>query len=198
MSDSKDNNLLITNVRLSYAFLYSPYKGEDGSQSYCTHLIFERNHPQLPAINQAIRRAAATVWKDQAEVQLKALKAQQRLCVKEGDVAKPGIEAYAGKLFMSSSSKVRPRIVATISGINQEVDQDHEFAPYSGCIANVMVNVWAQSNKYGKRINAQLMGVQFVRHEERLSGGGRVASVNEFAIIASDADSAEPAGEGLL
>jgi hypothetical protein len=204
MTEEKKQNtdLLLANVRLSYFFGFKPYEGDDGSSSYCSHLIMATNHPQLGALQNLMRKVATDTWKDKAEEVLMQLKAQDRLCIHRGDVSKPGQDAYKGLLYISSSSKIKPRIVATVGGINQEVGEDHELACYSGCKANAIVSIWAQNNKFGKRINAQLMGVQFVSHDQRLSGAGRVASVDEFGIVdGAGADSAAPAaggGSGLI
>jgi hypothetical protein len=196
MSEKQTSDILISNARLSYAYLFKPYEGDDGSKSFCSHLILPINHPQLGALQQLMRKVAVDTWKDKAEEVLQQLKGQDRLCIHRGEISKPGQDAYKDKLYISSSSKIKPRIVATVGGINQEIGEDHELAPYSGCKANAVISVWAQNNKFGKRINAQLMGVQFVAHDQRLSGAGRVASVDEFGIVATDADGAAPAGGG--
>ena len=60
--------------------------------------------------------------------------------------------------------------------------------PYSGSYVNVIIDVWAQDNSYGKRINAQLQGVQFVRDGEAFSGGGTSADASDFDEIADGAD----------
>lgn len=39
---------------------------------------------------------------------------------------------------------------------------------YPGCIVNILIRPWAQNNEHGKKINANLIGVQFVRDGERL------------------------------
>lgn len=186
---SKDEDcILVSNARLSYFYGFKPYEGDDGNKSYCAHLIIPESHPQMGAIQKLIRKVAENKFKGQADVVLKQLAAQDRLCIHRGDVSKPGQDAYKGKLYISASSKIKPRILATVGGINQEIDEDHDSAPYSGAWANVKINIWAQNNKWGKRINAGLMGVQFVRHDDRLSGAGRVASIEEFGLAASDAD----------
>jgi hypothetical protein len=59
--------------------------------------------------------------------------------------------------------------------------------PYSGCYVNAVIELWAQDNKFGKRINASLMGVQFLRDGQRLSGGG-VASADDFQAIPEAAE----------
>lgn len=42
-----------------------------------------------------------------------------------------------------------------------------------------MIDVWAQDNNFGKRINASLGGVQFLRDGDAFAGGG-VASEEDF------------------
>lgn len=201
-TEKQNTDILINNCRLSYFFGFKPYEGDDGSSSYCSHLIIPTNHPQLSALQALMRKAAVDTWKDKAEEVLQQLKAQDRLCIHRGDISKPGQDAYKGQLYISTSSKIKPRIVASVNGINQEVGEDHALACYSGCKANAIISIWAQNNKFGKRINAQLMGVQFAGHDQRLSGAGRVASIDEFGIVATDADAAAPSagggGDGLI
>ena len=49
---------------------------------------------------------------------------------------------------------------------------------YAGCYVNAIITLWAQNNSYGKRVNAQLDGVQFVRDGEPFGDGG--ISVDQF------------------
>jgi hypothetical protein len=189
-----DNDFVITlkNVRLSYFYGFKPYKNEDGGESYCTHAIFGEDHPQLAEFRKLQRKVAEHQWKDRADAILQQVAATDKLCLHRGDINKPGQEAYKGKLFVSASSKLRPTIV---DGSLQPLTEE-DGKPYSGAWADVRIALWAQDNKYGKRINAQLMGVQFRRHDERLSGGGRVARADEFEVIAEDADGEAPASSG--
>jgi hypothetical protein len=193
-----DLQMLIENVRLSYAYLFKPYENDDGSKSYCSHLILDANHPQIEKFKGLMRKAATEFWKDEAPAILQQLAAQDRLCLHRGDVTKPGQDAYKGRLYISTNSKIRPTI---IDGDRSPLQEGDANAPYSGCRANAIVGVWVQANQYGKRINAQLMGVQFVKHDERLGGGGKVAAADEFGVVAGDADTAAPAtagGDGLI
>jgi hypothetical protein len=51
---------------------------------------------------------------------------------------------------------------------------------YSGCYVNGIIDLWAQNNNYGKRINATLLGVQFAGDGEAFSSGGSSASADDF------------------
>jgi hypothetical protein len=48
--------------------------------------------------------------------------------------------------------------------------------------------------KWGKRVNAQLMGVQKIKDGASF-GGGKVAKLEEFGLAAADADAAAPGGD---
>lgn len=189
--------------RLSYTYIFKPYEGDNGD-SYCTHVIFEPNAAQVEKLSAIIRTVAKNKWKDEADAVLAALKGQDRLCLHRGDVSKAGQEPYKGKLFVSASRKGSdgpPTILATIDGLNQRVDSSHPLAPYSGCKARVHINVWAQANTYGKRVNAGLLGVQFLDHDIRLGGSGRTSGLDEYAPVNSagaDAPVPASAGAGLV
>ncbi len=64
--------------------------------------------------------------------------------------------------------------------------------PYAGCYVNAVVDIWAQDNNFGKRINASLSGVQFLRDGDAFAGGG-VAAPDDFDDISEGADA-----EGLV
>jgi len=213
MAEKKEHIVLMTNVRLSYAYVFKAYEGDDGKKSYGSHMIFTAEQPYEPkvplpngekitlkaALQRAIRECAVEKWGDKAEEVLKTLAAQDRLCLHKGDVSKAGQAAYAGKLYVSSNNAAKPN--AYDSKGRAVTDPTHPEAVYSGCIAQVAINIWAQENKYGKRINAEPMGFKFTRHEERLSGGGRVASADEF-VDSGEADGEAPTGsddtDGLI
>jgi hypothetical protein len=191
--------LTLMNVRLSYFYGFRPMKGKNDegkeTENYCVHAIMAPDHPQLDQVRQAIRAVAAEAWpRNHADV-LTQLAAQDRLCIHKGDVSKAGQEAYAGKFYISANSKVRPTIIETRNGANVPLVES-DGRPYSGSWGNVMVAIYAQGadgkpGKWGKRVNAQFMGVQHTRHDERF-GGGRVAKPDEFGLAPTDADAAAP------
>ena len=49
------------------------------------------------------------------------------------------------------------------------------------------VEIWAQNNKYGKGIRAELRGVQFYRDGDAFTAGG-VAKADEFEDLSVDGD----------
>jgi hypothetical protein len=51
--------------------------------------------------------------------------------------------------------------------------------------------VWAQDNKWGRRINCSLRGVMLTGEGENLGGGSSAASADEFASLAKIAPDAD-------
>lgn len=184
-------------LRLSYFYGFEPYTNTDKatgkvSKSFCTHLILPPDHPAIAKVKAAQRVAAIGMWKDQAEAMLVALAGQDRLCLHSGNISKPGQDGYKDNFYVSASSKKR----FTIVDCDRRPLTEADGRPYSGCFANAIIQVWAQNNSYGKRINAQIAGVQFTRNGDSF-GGGRVAAPEEFANVSAEgADSAAPAAAG--
>lgn len=196
MAEAPSTQMLIENVRTSYLYVFQPYTGKDGKKNFTSHLIFGPDHPQFPAIVAMIKQAAANEFGAEWEVIYEQLKAQDKLCLHKGSINKPGVEAYAGKLFISANRKFDdgpPRIVHPDTTKPDITSASVKFAPYSGCIANAVVRFWAQNNEWGKRVNAQLMGLQWAADDKKLSSGGGVASKDEFKRVnVGDADAAVP------
>lgn len=203
MSENQTQEIVVLqNVRVSYLYAFRPYVGKNDSgqetKTYCCHALMAPDHPGIAMIKAAQRKVAAAAWGAQAEAVLQQLAAQDKLCLHNGDVSKMGNPDYAGKFYVSANGKTRPNIVVTRGGVNVAIEADDPYAPYSGCWSNVIVAVYAQGpnnkpSKYGKRLNAQFMGIQFVRHDEQFGGGGRVAKPDEFPVVAGvEADGAAP------
>lgn len=199
---SESANTITVYGRLSYFYGYEGYEGTDDNGkktiSYPTHVIMEPGSPDVQRVSDLIRKVAGEAWQDKAGDILKQLKAQDRLCLHNGDVTKAGEGPYAGRKYVSCGGKKRPRIIATRGGVNVDVPPGQPDSPYSGAWGNVMFSVWAQGangspSKFGKRINAQVMGIQFVKRDEAF-GGGRTSSPDEFPTVPTDADAPAPMG----
>ena len=65
------------------------------------------------------------------------------------------------------ATKARPRVLDRDKSPLTQSDG----RPYSGCYVNVSIDIWAQDNKFGKRVNAKLLAVQFHADGEAFSGG---------------------------
>ncbi len=199
--------VLLEDVRLSYAYLATPFQGKNDqgevTYTYTTHALFKPGSRQHEIVKAAIAKACVIGWQGQAD-QIKAqLAATDKLCIHDGNVTKGGEGPYKDMLYVACNSRSKPRILATRNGVNVELSPGDPLFPYSGCHANVAFDVYPQGaigakpNKGGKRVNAGLTGVQFLRHDEPLGGGGRVAKLEEFPTVeTAGADAPAPAAAG--
>lgn len=169
----------LNDVRLSFAnALFEPQQVQgQGEKKFSASFLFPANHPVVAQLKAAFQKLATEKWGAKAGETFAALKAGDKLCLHDGD-AKPNYEGYKGNLFLNASNKIKPLV---IDGNKSPLDAS-SGKPYSGCYVNGVVELWVQDNKFGKRINASLMGVQFLRDGARLSGGG-VASADDFQAI---------------
>jgi len=67
-------------------------------------------------------------------------------------------------------------------------------AIYPGCWVNILLRPWAQNNQHGKKINANLIAVQFVRDGERF-GEGPIDDEDVWDELDDDADEGYDFGE---
>ena len=176
----------LNDVRIAYAQgVFEPRAPEGGGEAkFNAAFLFPKDHPATKAMSDAVIAVAKEKWKDKAMDILAQLKAADKLPVHDGDLKKTSA-GYLGNLYVNAGNKVRPLVLDADRSPLTAADGK----PYSGCYVSVIVEVWARDNKFGKRVNASLQGVQFLRDGEKLAGGS-VASVSDFEAVPS------AAGEG--
>ncbi|RWA36743.1 DUF2815 family protein [Xylella fastidiosa] len=175
--------LTLKNVRLAFPVLFEPKKvNGEGEAAFSACFLIDPADPQVKALNQAIDKMANDKWGVKAAGQLKQMRMGDRVALHDGDL-KASYDGFAGHLYVSARNKARPLVV----------DRDRtpltaqDGRPYAGCYVNANIELWAQDNNYGKRINASLGGVQFLRDGEAFAGGG-VASVEDFEDLSAIAE----------
>ena len=86
---------------------------------------------------------------------------------------------FENHMYVSANSKVRPLIMDVDKTKLTNADASRI---YSGCYGYVLLDVWAQDNQHGKRINATLKGVMKAADGEAFAGGQPATEAN-FADI---------------
>jgi hypothetical protein len=182
-------------VRLTFPQLFEPKAvNGQGEPKFSASFLLAKDHPQLQALQKTVLDAATEKWAAKAGEVLKALKASDKICVHDGD-AKSDYDGYAGMYYLNASNKIRPLVIGGgADGRAPLVAADGK--PYSGAYVTAIVEIWCQDNQYGKRVNASLLGVQFVKDGERLAGGGTAAADDFEPIATSDQAKAASAGTG--
>lgn len=179
----KEMNVKITLQNVRGAFLNALFEpqtvGGEGEPAYGGTWLMEPTHPAIAELDAAFEKVAKEKWGAKADAVMKELRLKDRLALHDGDT-KAGYDGFEGMKFVTTRSKVRPTVV----------DRDRspltaaDGKPYSGCFCNVIIELWAQDNQYGKRINAQLKGVQFVKDGDAFGGGTPPAQAEEFSDLA--------------
>ncbi len=185
---TEDHVLMLTNVRAAFPnyFVATKMKEKDKA-AFSGSFIMPPDHPDVAKIRATITAVAIAKWGDQATDILKALIAGDKVCLHNGDL-KAQYEGFAGNYYVSARGYSRPLVIGQDKAPLVEADGK----PYSGSYVNAQVALWAQSNSWGKRINAQLSGVQFLRDGESF-GGGVIAQPDEFETVeGGDADGDAP------
>lgn len=156
------------NARLSFpsVFRRENFNGEEGKFAATFLLNKESQADKIKEIQKGIESLVVD--------RLKGAKLKEdKICLKDGD----GIEyaGYAGHMSIKASNNKRPLVLNADK--SQLTEDDGKL--YAGCYVNAVIELWAQDNQYGKRINANLLGVQFFKDGEPFSDGV-VASEDDF------------------
>jgi hypothetical protein len=172
----------LQNVRLAFPQLFEAktVNGE-GKPAFSAAFLIDPADPQVKTINAAIEQVAKEKWGAKADAMLKQMRAGDKLALHDGDL-KSSYDGFVGNLYISARSATRPLVINADKSPLVEADGK----PYAGCYVNASVELWAQDNNYGKRINASLGGVQFARDGDAFAGGG-AASEDEFDDLSTGA-----------
>lgn len=171
----------LKNVRLAFPELFEPKSvNSEGAPAFSATLLIDPKNPQIKDIKAAIEAVAKDKWGAKAGATLKTLQANNKLALHDGNL-KTEYAGFEGNFYISARSKTRPLVIDQDKSALTALDGK----PYAGCYVNASIEFWAQDNNYGKRINAQLRGVQFA-HDGEPFGGGSTASVDEFDEVESE------------
>ena len=169
------SNIKIASARLSFPSLFrmAEFAGESTGKYEATFILDKEQHKDV------IEQLKAESDRLQKE-ELKSKLPSDKIALKNGDdLARPEFE---GKMTIKASTKKRPLVIDRDKTPLTEDDN----RVYAGCYVNAIINLWAQSNSYGKRVNASLEGVQFASDGEPFGAGG--VSVDEFDAFGSEDD----------
>lgn len=160
-----DGRIAIRRVRLSYAHLFAPSAFQAGDKkSYSVTGILPKDTHQ--SVYDALSKRMVEMQKEAFKQKIPA----DKLCLRDGDLT--GKEEYEGCwIIVARDSEENPPLLLDKDGKTEVTKKDDKL--YSGAIGNLQIRLWAQNNQYGKRINANLLGVQFVEHGEKFSGVSR-------------------------
>ena len=163
------------NVRLSYfhGFEARDYKN-NGKFKFSTNCFVEKGSALHKTIEKAMLDACEGKFPGKGAAKLKSFKGSKNtICYREGDDEDADA---AGKMVLSAGrlkSKGRPKIVDR----NNSPLAEEDGRPYSGCYANVVVDIWTQTGET-PGVRAELIAIQYVGEGEAFSGGVNPDSID--------------------
>ncbi len=163
MSDQADI-FMLKNVRCSFPHLFERpiINGEEGKCG--AKLLLEpgnKAHAQMiKAVNFRINELIKRAFQGKVNIP------DEKRCLRKGEnTTRP---EYAGFYVVSSNHKTKPVVLGADA---QTVITSQEACQiYSGCRVNAKIQLWVQNNKHGKRINANLVAIQFAGDDEPFDG----------------------------
>ena len=167
------SKILLNNVRLSFPSIFqrSVFDGKEGK--YEATFLIPKSDAKLKAqldaaIDEAIKAAGIKVPSD-------------KRCLKDGDES--DYDGYEGTWSLKAANAKRPTVIDRDK--SPIVEGDEKL--YPGCYVNAVIDLWVQDNKFGKRVNANLYGVQFVKDGEPF-GAGPINVFDDFQDLDGDGD----------
>lgn len=178
---------VVKNARLSFPALFEPrdYNGDENFK-WQAHFLLPKNDPQVAALTDVMLQVAKEQWGSKGQTHFDLLTSDNKLCLIDGK-RKPDNEEYEGMMYISANNaKVKPDVRRRDKSKADVSDGPTLF--YAGAIVLGVLDIYAQDNKFGKRINASLIGVQFMEHGDRFAGAATVADDSDFEDLAEGAD----------
>lgn len=157
---NEDGTLLVKNVRLSYPHLFEKFsmEGDDEAKARysCKALLDKETHAEEI---KAIRQHLVKLQKEWFEGKIGG----DKLFFRDGDDS--GKEEQEGTWVISASdTKRRPQVLNKDKSVIVEEDD----IVYAGAYVHILIRPWKMNHpKFGKRIPANLVGVQFHKDGER-------------------------------
>ncbi len=157
-----DGTILIKKVRASYPHLFRPYAmpNQPGTPAYSmVGILAKADHAATKtAIDEVINRMIAENKMGRV--------ANDKLFIRDGDAAAK--DEYVGCWTINArDARNKPVVV----GPNRVHLPDDSPLVYAGAWCNFHINPWSQDNQYGKRVNANILAVQFTGGGDPIGGG---------------------------
>ena len=169
--------LITPEFRVSFPSVFAPTAFDDKQEKkYKLNMLFPKGTDLAPMIALA-KKVADARWPDLA-TRPKKLKNPFR----DGDVEKPDTEGYAGHMFVSATSKMKPGVVDQAKQEILSADAtDGGF--YAGCYARASVTAYAYDKFGNAGVAFGLQHVQKLRDGDEFSGRGKAE--DEFDAVES-------------
>lgn len=195
MAETPIGEVMLRNVRLSYGHIFRPQPdkmGDDGKiikgayqASFLMDPTTKDGKANLAKLKKAKEQSMKAKWGDK-QPKLRP----DKICTRNGDDYDG--DEYQGMYFVASRNGKQPVVVDNRkdkAGKWIELTES-DGRPYSGCYVNALVRVWSQDNEHGKRVNASLELVQYLKKGDAFGAAPADpnAAFNEDDVSDADTD----------
>jgi len=176
-------HIIIKEARCSFPRLYGAEVRDNNTFGPGIALVLERGKHDavLTEIKAEMRAAIAN------EPKLKKNPPTgDKLCLRTPD--REELNYKEGNLMIKANSPRAP-IVLFPDGRTIMTEANNQI--YSGCYVNAKIEIWGQANKFGRRVNAKLIAVQYVPKEAESFDGSYVSpeeAIKGFESVDGDLD----------
>lgn len=182
-----DPVIMLRKVRVAFPHLFKQ-PIINGQPSKCgAQLLLD------PDLHKDTLAEIKSLMADLARDRLKGrMPAADRLCVRRGE--DKGREEFEGYMVLSANSRTRPVVIrpdATVVAYKEGDNAEQALAEsriYPGAYVNAKVRLWVQDNQYGRRINAELVAIQFAADGEAFTSGSGMSEAQAVAGFDAHAD----------
>lgn len=189
--------LFLEEQRLAFAqYIFTAGAVSAGDkENYSCKLLFPKTNKKLHAhllqVEEDVARAKwPTLSDEKLEKRLEVIRANGDGLVKDGDL-KPDWAGFEDNWYINTSRRSEQG-KPTIIDRNQSPLSAGDGKPYAGCYVNGHVDVWVQDNTFGKKLNAELLGLQFVRDGDAFGGGKPASKPSAFPKLGVDNGDDDP------
>jgi hypothetical protein len=176
--------LSLKGVRLSFQSLFDTDQYDRYSATFIIDPV--KNADVVKQLDAEIMRVATEKWGEKTKNILAKAHADDAVAFVKSDKLNKDGDVYGGfedMFWLAANNKTQPTIV----DLDRTPLTRASGRPYNGCYVVARVSIWAQDNKWGRRVNAELKGVQFYRDGDAFTGG-RPADPDDFEDLSDGAD----------
>jgi len=160
-------HIIIKEARCSFPQLYGKDTRDDQTFNPGITLILEKEK-HAAVIAEIKSQIKATI--DGNSKLKKQPPTGERICLRLPD--RDELKYKPGNVILKANSQ-KPPLVLEPNGRTVMTEETDRI--YSGCYVNAKIEIWGQANKWGRRVNAKLIAVQFVPKEADSFDGSYVA-----------------------
>jgi len=173
--------IALNNVRLSFPRLFKAKSFQEGQEPRfeAAFLLDPSNKDHAKTIKLIESTAKELLTEHFGKTVPKGVKN----CFGLSEDAGKEYDGYADMFFITSSNRQRPVVVNR----DRTPVTEEDGVIYAGCYVNANVTLWVQDNQFGKRVNANLRSVQFVKDGEAF-GVEPVVADEEFEELDEDSE----------